>query len=237
MRKTQLHIKPAPDRVLIRITRAQIDNITSKEIVRDDGKKVRLFREPKFDKGFDRAFMQNVSVGEVVAVGSRVRTEIFRGDIAILDYLVTNDVDSFVGYFNNDQLVCIHAESTYHEEDALPSQTGRRAWVKGDHDIVSKLLGVIRGDQMIAFDPYVFLEYKPAVIVMGLKNGKVVELPQPIETRTVIAAPEDSFIESGDEVLVKEADIFPRHVNDKEFWVVFQEDIMMVKKSDVIEIK
>jgi co-chaperonin GroES (HSP10) len=225
----KLKIRPASDRVLIKITRKQQEDITSKMIKRDDGTTVRLFIEPGYDPGYDRRFMQNVSIGEVIAVGKKI-TKVEEGDIAVLDYLVRNDIDVFVGYFNDrDLIVSVKGETSIHKEDSLPSQTGRMAWIKGDYDTISPLMGVVRGDKVIAFDPYVFLVAKRPVILTVLPNNQVIETKETISTRTVLSAPEESGVEEGDEVTFKSDDMFPRYVNEKELSVIFKDDILLVK--------
>lgn len=233
MKRKMLFIEPHPKKVLIEITLTQLESLTSRWIIRDDGKRVKLFTEPEFDKGFDRKFMQNVSVGKVIGVGTDV-TKVCVGDIAIVDYLVTNSTDVLVGYFKNNQVVCVDAESTYHEDDALPAQNGRKAWVKGDHDIISPILGVIRENEAIAFDPHVFLENKSTKLVMVMYNGELREAKAPITSRIVISAPEGSRLQPGDEVTIREEDIFTREIRGKEMSVIFQEDIQVIKQKKFV---
>lgn len=233
MKKRTLFIEPAPGKVLIEITLAQLESLTSRWIIRDDGKRVKLFTAPTYTEGYDQKFTQNVSVGKVIGVGEAV-TNVVPGDIAIVDYLVTNDTDVLIGYFKNNQVVCVDAESTYHTDDAPPAQNGRKAWVKGDHDISSPILGVIRENEAIAFDPHVFLENKSTKILKVLHNGQLREAKVPVTTRIVIAAPERSKIQPGDEVTVQDVDLFTREVGGKELSIVFLEDIKAIKKRKFV---
>src|SRR5580693_179373 len=90
IKNDKLVITPAPDRVLIRITQKQIQDLISKEIVLEDGTKKRLFFEPiHFDEGYERRFQQNVCVGECVGIGIDIH-DVEVGDTVILDYLVSN---------------------------------------------------------------------------------------------------------------------------------------------------
>lgn len=228
MKQNKLFIEPAPKKILVEITLSQLDSLTSRWIIKDDGTRVKLFTEMPYDKGYDRKFMQNVSVGKVIGVGEEV-TNVIVGDICIIDYLVTNDTGVLVGYFKNNQVVCVDAESTYHTDDALPAQNGRKAWVKGDHDITSPILGVIRENEAIAFNPHVFIETKRPVIVKILANGKLDETPERIGTRKVISAPDGCGINPGDEIKVKTEDIFTREIKGKEMSIVFLEDIKTIK--------
>lgn len=225
-----LKIFPAPDRVLIKITNDQVDSLTSRWINRDDGTKVKLFTRPAYDKGFDQRFTQNVSIGTVIACGEEV-TKIDEGDIVIIDYLVTNDLDVFVGYYNNSIVASVKADTVIHQDDALPSQTGRKAWVKGDYDTISPIMGVIRDNEVVAFDPYIFLETKIPIIVRVLANGKLVETPDPMATRTVIAAPEGHWVKKGDEITTKSENLFGRYINEKEISIIFKDDVLVKKEK------
>lgn len=231
VKRTRLYIEPYPTKVLIEITLSQLESLTSRWIIRDDGKRVKLFTEPQFDKGYDRRFMQNVSIGKVIGVGDWVE-EIFVGDIVIIDYLVTNDDDVLIGYFKNNQVVCVEAKSTYHTDDALPAQNGRKAWVKGDHDVMSPILGVIRENEAISFDPHIFLENKVTNLVMVMHNGELREAKEDITTRIVISAPEGTGIRPGDEVTVKDIDIFTREIHGKEMVIIFKEDVKAIKRRE-----
>jgi hypothetical protein len=228
MKKDILEIHPAPDRVLIKITDEQIESLTSRCIVRDDGTKVKLFTRPAYSKGFDQKFTQNVSIGTALAVGELV-TKIVPGDLCIVDYLVTNDLDVFVGYFRNSLVAAVKADTILHEDDATPAHNGRRAWVKGDYDTISPILGVIRDNEIVAFDPYIFLEIKKDVIIKVLANGKLVETPDPIATRTVIAAPVNYALNPGDEIITKSESLFGRYINNKELSVIFKDDVLIKK--------
>lgn len=228
MKKERLSIIPAPDRVLIQISREQIEALTSKEITREDGTKARLFLEPEFDQGFDRKFQQNVSCAVAVAVGEEI-SSIYPSDLLILDYLVTAGTDELIGFVNGNQMVSIKVTTTYHDTDAPPMNDGRRGWVKGDYDFLSQVLGVIRNDKIICFPPYIFLVNKTNRILKVLPNGKIVEDIEKISEREVLAAPKGSPYRDGDKILIKETEMFSRHLNGKEVSVCFQADILCKK--------
>jgi len=142
----KLSIIPAPDRVLIRITKKQIEDLISKEITNDKGEKVRLFFEPiHFDAGFERKFQQNVSIGQCIGVGDNIRN-VKVDDIVILDYLSTSLSDECIGFFNGDQIISMLVNTTYHEKGSVMIN-GRRAWAQGDFDHISRILGLVRGDK------------------------------------------------------------------------------------------
>ena len=221
----KLSIIPAPDRVLIKITKKQIEDLISKEIVRPDGTKARLFFEPlHFDPGYERRFQQSVSVGEIIGVGENVGG-ISIGDMVILDYLVSNLIDDCIGYFNGDQLISILAYTTYHE-DSSTLINGRRAWAKGDYNHISRILGVVRNDKLIPFDPYVFVEYESDLLKILNDMGERVRAAAPVINRTVIAAPEDCIYKCGDKIKMKKDDWFFREIDGRKIAIVFKQDIL-----------
>lgn len=230
MKTKQINITPAPDRILVKISKRQAEDLTSKWIVRDDGTKVKLFLEPEYEKGYDRRWQQNVSVGTILAVGENVEN-IYPSDIAILDYTSQNDDDILVGFFKGDQIISIVARTTYEQKDAIPDSNGLKAWKKGDFLIMSQVLGVIRNDKVIAFSPYVFLESKSNLIVVVMANGKILETKEDISQRKILSISEETFYSAGDEILIKEEDIFFREIDGNQMSVVFDRDIIGKKNK------
>jgi hypothetical protein len=221
----KLSIIPAPNRVLIRITKKQIQDLISKEIVLEDGTKKRLFFEPiHFEEGYDRRFQQNVSVGEIIGVGNEVEG-IYAGDMAILDYLVSNLIDDTVGFVSGDQLISIIAYTTYHETGSI-MVNGRQAWAKGDYDHISRILGLVRGDELIPFDPYVFMEYKPDYFKILSARGEAMRETAPMVTRKVIASPEGCIWKCGQKIFLKKDDWFDREIAANRIAVAFKQDIL-----------
>lgn len=220
---------PHPNKVLIKISKEQLENICSKIITRDDGTKARLFSEPEYEEGFDRRYQQNVSAGTVVAVGSNVKS-VRPSDVVILDYLATNNIDILIGAVKGDKLICVNVDTTYHQNSAPPLLNGRRAWVKGDYDYLSPIYGVIRNGKMIAFDPYIFLVYRTNKIVKVLANGQVLETKEDLSEREVLSAPPGNAFRDGDVILVKEADLTDREVNHRKISVIFKNDIICKKE-------
>lgn len=224
----KLSIIPAPNRVLIRITKQQIEDLISKEIVREDGTKARLFFEPiLFDQGYDKRFQQNVSVGEAVGVGCNVRS-IKVGDILILDYLIGNLSDHLIGYFNKDQLISVLVDTTYHQTSSVLIN-GRQAWARGDFDNISMILGLVRGDQLIPFDPYIFMEYKPDYLKILNARGEATRSSEAVVEREVIAASEGSGYKCGDTIFLKKDDWFDREINGHKIAVCFRQDVLCKK--------
>ena len=226
MSKNNLYIEPHPNKVLIQISKKQIDEITDKWITRNDGTKVKLAIRENYSEGYDKRFEQNVSVGVVLAVGMNVKN-IYPSDLAVIDYLATNDSDVLVGYQNGNQIICVDAATTYHTKSATPAMNGRRAWVKGDFDVISSILGVVRNNKIIAFDPYVFLVTQSNMIVQVLANGKIIETKEDISRRDVLSARKDSVFKDGDTILIKEENMFSRVINGATISVVFEKDILL----------
>jgi hypothetical protein len=227
-RKEQLSIMPSPDRVLIRISKKQMDDLISKEITKDDGTKVRLFFESiHFDEGYERRFQQNVSIGRVIGVGTNVH-DVQVGDTVILDYLATNLIDDCIGFFEKDLLISILAHTTYHQDSSVLIN-GRRAWAKGDFNNISRILGIVRGDKLIPFDPYVFIEYKSDLLKILGHQGESIRDSTLVIKRQIIAAPEDSMFKCGQEIFCKKDDWFDREIGGKKIAVVFKQDILCKK--------
>lgn len=226
VKNEKLSIIPAPNRVLIKISKKQIEDLVSKEIVKDDGTKVRLFFEHlHFSEGYDRRFQQNVSVGEVMGVGENVKG-VQTGDVVILDYLVSNLIDDLIGYQRDgSQLISIIAHTTYHQNSSVLIN-GRRAWAKGDFDHISRILGVVRGDKLIPYDPYVFIEYVSDYLKILNARGEAARSNEVVIDRVVIAAPEGVDYRCGDRIKIKKDDWFDREVADRKIAICFKSDIL-----------
>lgn len=225
MRHEKLSIIPAPNRVLIKITRKQIEDLISKTITRDDGTTAKLFFEQiHFSEGYDRRFQQNVSVGEIIGVGDNV-LDLKVGDVAILDYLASNLSDDCIGHFNGDQIISIIAHTTYHETGSVLIN-GRQAWAKGDYDHISRILGVVREDKLIPFDPYVFIEYVSDYLKVLNARGEATRSSQVVIDRTVISAPGGCDYKCGDRIKTKKDDWFDREVGGRKIAIVFKQDIL-----------
>lgn len=226
-KKQMMDIRVHPKNVLIKITKHEWNEMFSIWVTRNDGSRMQLFTDVEEEEGFDRRFRQNVSVGNVVAVGDLVQG-VKKGDIAIIDYLVTANDDAVIGYQGGNRLVSIPAHTTYHKKDSAPMIDGRKTWKGGDFDFLSSLLGVVRMGKIISFHPYVFLKYetttKLAVGEGGLLREK--DYAKTICKREVISAAIDSGYKDGDKVLVSENDLFSRHIQNKEISVVFERDII-----------
>lgn len=222
----KMNIVVHPKRVLIKVTQDEWNDMFSIWITRNDGSRVQLFTDVEEEQGYDRRFRQNVSVGTVLAAGSQV-SGVMKGDVAIIDYMVTGGDDNVIGVHMNNRLVSILAHSTYHDKDSAPMLDGRKTWKKGDFDHVSTLLGVVRMGKIKAFSPYVFLKYEnPYKMEVG--SSGILHITQDgICEREVLSAHPDSGFVDGDKVLVRESDLFSRFIDKKEISVVFENDILL----------
>lgn len=221
----KLSIIPAPDRLLIKITRKQIDDLISKEITLDDGTKKRLFFEPILhDAKYDASYRQNVSIAQVIGVGDNL-SGVIVGDVVILDYLATNEDDDLVGFVDKDKVISILCKTTYHENSA-PIIHGHAGWVKGDFDNISRILGVVRGDKLIPFDPYIFLEYQSDALKIISIHGDPMRSQEKIYKRTVLSSAVGCEYKFGDVIKIKGTDLFERDVNGNKISICFRQDVL-----------
>jgi hypothetical protein len=228
-KKKMLMMEVHPKNVLIKITQSEWNDLFSIWITQKDGNKVQLFSDVEEPEDYERRFRQNVSVGNIISVGSKVKG-LLKGDIAVIDYLVTANHDSMVGIQFGNRIVSIKADTTYHTFDSPPQIDGRKTYKEGDYEEISPLLGFVRMGKLYARSPYVFLKFEDPTKIAINKSGMMIEKEDTICTREVIAASPDTDYKEGDRVLIKESDLFSRFIeNDKgrkEISVIFQNDIL-----------
>lgn len=246
-------VKVFDDKVIVRITSKSMQDLFSKEIVRVDGSRVRLWLNVEAGDMDERKATLYVNSGEVINKGPEA-TNVKVGDIVILSYEVYNDEYRFVEMDGEDKIVWVNANTTYHEEDYWAygnrtKTTGRDrfgvakmfkndrdqlVWKKGEVDQVSQILGWIRGNEMFANDPYIFLQHedheKKLVTLSGISYS---EKPEVI-TRTVLCSSKKSAVKygitTGDRVLIKEADTFDVKLADKKITCVNDVDLLCREK-------
>lgn len=225
--KEKVQISPHPDKILIKVSKASWNSLFSKYITVKGGKKVELFTDIEETEGFEGRFRQNVSVGIIVAIGKNI-THILPGDVAIIDYAVTGNDDALVGFVKEDRIISIDAVTTYHKENSVPNLNGRHAYVEGDYDNLSRLLGVVRMGKLMALSPYVFLQHEPASKLAVSKEGLLHVKQDGICKRKVLSADKDCIAKEGDTILIRETDLFSRIVDKKEISVIFDRDVLAV---------
>lgn len=228
-KKQMVHMVVHPKNVLIKITKSEWNDLFSIWLTQKDGTKIQLFSDVEEPEGYERRFRQNVSVGNIVSVGSKVKG-LLKGDIAVIDYLVTANHDSMVLKHFGNRVVSIKADTTYHTFDSAPQHDGRKTFKTGDYEEISPLLGFVRMGKLYARAPYVFLKFEPTTKVAVNRLGMMIEKEDTICTREVLAASPESGYKEGDKVLIKEYDLFSRFIENeagrKEISVIFQDDIL-----------
>lgn len=231
MQKQRMNILPHPNKILIKIPSANWNSIFSKWVRRDDGSQVELFTDIEESEGFERKFQQNVSVGAIMAVGENIRGPI-KGDMAIIDYLVTGNDDALVGFINGtdkkagDKLVCINANTVYHTEDSTPYIDGRSEYKEGDFETISPLLGYVRMGKVYACHPYVFLKHESNVRISVSGKGVMHEIIDQVIKREVIAAHPSSGFNDFDKIFIQDKELFSRFIDGKEISICFESDIL-----------
>jgi co-chaperonin GroES (HSP10) len=227
-------LKPMPDRVILRITAEERASIFNKSYVRPDGTMYSLILTVDEAKGFDRKATLYAKTAEVVAVGRKVKN-IEVGDIALLDYKVDNDENVVLGWENGDKYVSVRGVSTYYESDIWAYATRQqkqdiRAAKKGALKDASDILGCIRGDKLIANDPYVFVEHRANGNIKTASGIEYTDDSRIAETR-VLAASFDSTkrfgIENGQNSFVKFDDLFDVELPDGKICACNDEDVLL----------
>lgn len=227
------------DKILVRITKDNRESIYSKEIVMDNGTKSKLFLTISAEQMDERHNSLFVQTGVVEMVSDEVKgVEV--GDIAILDYSLCNSMDNFFKSDENGDLYWLNATTSYHKQTEIAYQTRRShrdqiIHKRGEIDMISMLLGIIRKDVLIARRPYVFLEHLPTTLIittlMGIEYGQ----KQKTLTRKVLAVDEETTkrfsIKNGDMVIVNDPDIFMITYDRKKIDCINDEDCLGVKLS------
>lgn len=205
------------DKLFIRITKENQESVYSKEITRHDGTKTRLYiNVPTSTASDGRQSELTVQTAIIEAVGEDVQW-IKKGDTALINYDVCNSPERFLYKDGADKIYFIEANTTYHEETliAYQSRKSRRdqvVYTKGEYDYQSVLLGIIRGDELIANDPYVFIENVSNRISKVSAAGLLYTETQKIFDREVLSVSKSSTekfgIRKGDIVKLDDYDIF-----------------------------
>lgn len=239
-------LKVLGDRVLVRISQKSIQDMYSKKIVRNDGTETRLFISVPADDKDDRKSQLFVRTGTAINTGRQVRN-IKIGDTVILSYDAFNDERKFLGMEGDDRILWVHEGTTYHDKTLIAyadrqERNGRRVnrkdqkvWERGDINEMSQVIGIIRGDKLIANDPYVFLNHQPHEIDRKTKSGIMYTDKEEILERTVLSVPGGGVwygMKEGDSVLVKESDVFDIILEDKKVTCVNDTDVLYVNTHE-----
>lgn len=237
------------DKVIIRITEKSMKDLFSKEITRIDGSRVRLWLNVEAGEQDDRKATLFVRTGEVINIGPDVKN-IKVGDIAILSYEAYNDDTKFIDMDGEDKIIWVNAHTSYHSEDAwaygnrstimgrdrggrpklFKNDRDQMVWKKGEVDQVSQILGWIRGDEMFANDPYIFLYHeqheKKLVTLSGIQYS---DKPSIIHRRVLCSSTLSAKkfgINTDDIVGIQESDTFEVELNGRKITCVNDTDVM-----------
>jgi len=218
--------KPPPNRVFVKILQQHKDAIFSKMNVRNDGSISELFTEIELESNFEASFAQNVHIGEVLNVGGAVKN-IKVGDIAIIDYLVDNADEIIIGYEDGNKIVSVIGITEYYDHSQESSNERRLLYADGDYKEISQIYGVVSNGNLVAIDPFIFVETKDAIQTMITESGIEYEEEFKISKRKVIASYEGAFADVNNVLVLKEWDIFDRTINGKKVSIIFNEDIKL----------
>lgn len=224
---------PAPNYTIVKITKDSRDGVFSKKIKRNDGTYVDLFVAVPVESDLDDATKYYVSTGIVLSVGSNVKN-VQENDIAIINYLCDNDESIIVGYDGEDKIIAVNSVTIRHEDDYIihASRKNRRdeiVWNKGDYDNTSSLIGVVRGDELISQDPYLFLEHLSNVIEKSTESGiQYAEVKYAYE-RKILATYGGALLKKGDTVLVHDMDVFEVSFDGKKVGCINAPDVLAKK--------
>ena len=228
-----------PNSCLVRFADEDLKDIfEGREIKKDDGTTVRLIIATDTTPDMDRKSKLFRRTAEVIQVGEGVQ-DVQVGDIAILDYKVDNDDSCTVAHDGIGKLVVVWATSTYVEEDVITraNRVIKKDQVvarKGELQMVSDIMGVIRNGEIFAKDPYVFLKYDPFALKHNSSGLIYYEQKKDNVDLEVLAISDNSrekftFIKKGCSVYVKESDTFRIDLTDDRI----QDVILCCNDSDV----
>ena len=226
------------DKIFVKISNEEKEKLFKKKIRRDDGSEVELFiNVPATDHADERTHSLFVQTGIIVGVGHLVEG-IEPGDIAILDFQVSNLVSNFVYKDGEDEVFWINATTTYHKADQV-AYANRRSpkdqivFKKGDYDEMSMLLGIVRGERLIARQPYVFLHHEENSRMVVSEAGLILKEEDKVLSRKVLSVSlkttEMMGIRNGDEIMVDDRDIFDVTIDGRKMSAVNDVDVFLLK--------
>lgn len=229
-----------PNSIMIKIRKEDKEALYSKLIIRNDGTKVRLFLQAEPDDEASNRSEIFVSIGEVTQAGENIK-DVQPGDIAILDYTVDNMKDNVL-YFDDEENkhLVIEAITTFHESDVWVYASRKHprdtlVAAKNEQDITSPLLGVIRGDDLISRQPYIFLNHSNSVVDKISRFGISYSEKPELTEREILAVSDISTakfgMKKGQTIIVKDVDIFDVQLSGRKIQAVLDVDIIMGKNK------
>jgi len=220
-----------PNKIIVRIYNVERWGLFNKNIKRVDGTTVVLAIGHEWDdERLDASYAQNVSVGEVMAVGRNMAGSLQPGDLAIIDYLVDTNKDSVVETTKDYRDIIVWGKCLYHEKDAAKEANGRRAYYKGEYRKIGQVFGAVRDEKLIAIEPYLFLEHESNVINVFSKKSFYFEETVSVLERKVLASYPGAYASSGETIIIQDSDVFERVIDGKTVSTIFNIDIKIKKQ-------
>lgn len=217
-------MKLIADKILVRISAELRESIYAKEVITAKGEKIKLWKSAKETDYLDeRASFLNVQTGEVEDVSEKIDW-IKKGDIALINYDVCNSPQRFYKADGDDNIYFLEVNTTYHKDTNIAWKNRRNkrdeiVWSAGDYDQLSGLLGIIRGDEIIANAPYIFFKHESNIRTMVSPSGMMYDAAEKIIEREVLAISKESSekygVKVGDLITVDDYDLFSVKLSDE----------------------
>lgn len=226
------------DKIIVSFTNESIESIyQGKEITRDDGSKVRLFIATPANDDDDRKSALTVNTAFVTHVSEEVK-DIQVGDLAIVNYDLFNSKNNIVEDRGGEGISYWLNSSTRYHDTTLTAYANRKSkrdqivFEPGDIDEMSFLLGIIRGDKLIARSPIVFIDHTSNELEKVTGSGLIYTEKLKTFTRRVLAISDQTGknknISEGDQVLVADYDVFEIKIDyyGKTIDAIYEQDII-----------
>lgn len=232
-----------PEYIIIKISKESREDVFKRKFKNDKGEDMVLFLPTPSHKSDANHSEYFVTCGEVYGVGAKVKN-IRAGDIGILSYLCDNDEDIIVGYEGEDKLIVVKPFTTYCEKEVVVyankrSHRDQIVQSVGDYDELSQLIGVIRGEELLAIDPYIFLKHEETIVNKKTPSGVMYTVDEKIIKRQILSISEESQertgLKKGDFVIMDDFDLFDAKLEDRTISVINDVDIMFPQNEVVLE--
>lgn len=228
------------DKLFIRVTKQNADSIYTKDIIRNDGTKTKLYiNVPAIDGKDERQSGLTLQTALVEGVGEDIDW-IKKGDTALINYDIYNSPTNFLYKDGDDRIYFISVNTTYHKETLIAYQNRKSkrdqiVHTAGELNELSPLLGIIRGDELIANDPYVFIENLSNKAMKVSGAGIMYTETQKIFDRQVLSVSKSTTerfgIKKGDLVKLDDFDIFTVKLDaDNTISAVNDSDVLAILK-------
>ena len=233
-------------RILVRLARSERESKMSHLFKMPDGSNGSIITKLPMYEEVDK-WELNVSVGTVVALSDKA-DGIEIGDIAIIDYTVDCDEQYVVGYVDGDKIVSVPCQTRLHDKDIIVTtyyskiqnpktkvvsyvphgEKNIKVAAKGDVDQLSLVLGIVRNNQVIPNESYLFCKVPVVSTAMVEKNGILSYAPveEKVLQREVIFAHPKSGFKAGDQIIAVRDSAFKLELYDYHFDMIGVHDVM-----------